>query len=154
MSKRAASAKVKRQDEQAPFDPESYFNEAKDGMLTIIDAQIRNCDRIDCLVGARNDLKDFGLSAMVHDSQSVCDLMKDTFGKLRVVVEDLKYKDFTKEDMKDPVLSLVPTRTKIKGDREMFDAMTIFNCVRPIGEKLEILHIKIYEAVSSDKASK
>lgn len=132
------------------IDIEAKFAEAVEGMKLICKAQIRNVDRIDSLVGTYNDLDAWDLDTSIDAVQKAVDEEKKNYETALEVIEGLKLDDFKKKDMEDPIAPFIPDRFGITNMQEMYDAFTIFRCLRPYGEKIEQLHNLILESMESN----
>lgn len=148
IKKSAASVKpVKMNAETTNVDPRDCFDDAKKGILIIIDAQIRNCNRVDNLADTYSEMREWDKDVSVSDAQDVCDMMVATYEDIKTIVENLEFEDFSNEEYSDPVADLVPTRFGIEDPVELYFAWVKWQCVRPIGEKLEQLRMTVVSNV-------
>lgn len=135
--------------EQKKIDTKKEFDKAKESMILIIKAQIKNLDRIDALVDAYNAMHSFGIEATVNMAQATIEGMKVDAENLLEIIKDLKYEDFTKKDMDDPLSAFIPDRHGITTLENMFDAYSTWSIYRPFGEKIENLHALVYETLEA-----
>lgn len=144
--KSAASMKPKHAAEVVEIDVEKKFEEAKTGLVTIIEAQIRNCDRIDNLWDTYEEIRISCEDDSIHKisfAQDACNEMVDTYKKLLDIVKGLELSTFTADNYVDPIAHLVPSRMNCAGFKSMYLDYVIWRCIRPVGEKLEQLYMTV-----------
>lgn len=130
------------------------FEESISGMVLVIDAAIRNSNRIDILVNAYETMDERGMEPDVHMAQVTVNQMADDLENLREIVSDLRFVDFCKEDMDDPFKPFIPDREGITTKEQMYDAYTTWEVYRPFGEKVENLHRMVFEEFQKIENSK
>lgn len=150
-SKKAASMRPKAKTMKiSEEENKAYFDDAKEGLKVVINAAIRNCDRIDNLVDTWQEMKNWGMDPHINEANAICEGMKVDYENALDVVNDLKFEDFVQKDMEDPILPFIPDRHSITTIEQMYDAYTTFRVFRPIGEKLEQIHMVVYDNATNE----
>lgn len=145
MTKRAASAKPKKP-EQVPSiteeDIKKVFDEAKQGIIMKIDAQIKQARRADVVMALWKQATNYVMdqTRAVYD---VVDSVEYNLGEVKKAIDKTSFDDLIAEDYKDPISDLIVYCDDDTDIKHVFVYAHVFEAIRPYGEQLEQLRYQI-----------
>lgn len=152
--KSAASVKAVKKSVAEERTPEEYFEEAKAGLDVIASAYIKNCMRIDNVFDMFLSLKSLDCCEINFiDAIVLSKGKRNIYETIKERINNFEYDDFTKEDMDDPFIDMLEYVDEKQPDhvRDAMFKLVKFNAVRPFGEKVEEMHMKILDKIEQYK---
>lgn len=156
MAKRTASMKAAQQKSVADErTPEEYFDEAKSGLLAIVDSYDRNAARPDNVVSDLVSIKEILVTEKpdINLALKMVSMRKEIYKEVALRLEAMTFEKITAEEWDDPFSDLLEYVDLDPGAPELvvFDDLMCklarFDAVRPFGEKVEQLRMTLLEKI-------
>lgn len=148
MAKRTASMKPKKDDRAITDErtPEEYFDEAKAGLLAIVESYDKNATRPDKVISEILNLKQF--KYCYDDEKLAMDMIKarkDAYNKIAARLTYMTFEKITADDWEDPFADMLEYIDDVPEFPDLMRKWARFDSVRPFGEKVEQLRITLLE---------
>lgn len=144
MTKRTASSKPKKAitDKRSP---EEYFNEAKEGLLAIVNSYYKNASRPDKVIEECVFLNNFNNDLNIPLALGMIEERKDVYLKVIDKITDLTFDNIISDEWEDPFSEMLEYIDSVEDINELMLKYARFDAVRPFGEKVEKLRITLLE---------
>lgn len=151
---RIKTIKAKNPDvpEQKPLPPiEETFEKMKEGFITILETSVVLAKRVDNLDNVRRyaisfwEGRDKEMGILYF--KRLQDISIETYKELLDTAKQFSLEEFSKEDMKDYFDYLMTNRSDILSEQDLLEAMIVFHCVKPFGEKMNAMHQQILDEI-------
>lgn len=147
-NKRAASMKPVKKAISDERTPEEYFNEAKQGLIAIADSYIRNAKRPDNVVAECSRLHDLGwdYGYELHLPLTMVEARQGVYCKVADRLTRMTFEKIISDEWEDPFADMLEyvTEADLKFNQLMIK-WAKFDAVRPFGEKVESLRMRLIE---------
>ena len=146
-AKHASAPKLKTEDEMR-----AEFEEGKQALGIIVDAEIRNGDRVDEIFRmTRNILEAKGEEALLPEdleqAKTLCKHRIEVLLETKEIIEELDFDAFKEKEVEDKFKEYLIYSSSIESIDDMIHGLMLFNTIRPYGERVENLHRSIYQWV-------
>ena len=160
MAKRTASMKPSMKTDSIPVQKkitreeiEQIFNEAKEGLLMKISAQVKQASRADVVLALWNKAQHYDLYE--DQVKSTVERIEEYLKAAATKISDIDFESFISDDYDDPISDLVFYFEP--DDKYYLSTAFIYGCafeaIRPYGEQLEQLRYQVLgnlEAIKED----
>lgn len=147
--KSAASTKPKKTISEQRT-PEEYFDEAKSGLLMIVESYEKNSTRVDNIFNMMIFVKELGIND-IDFALKIALAKKATYSRVKEIINSLVFDKFMKTE-DDPFVDLLEYMDCTTGlsMQDLLLKNARFEAVRPFGEKIEQLRITLKEMKESN----
>lgn len=150
--KSAASMKPAQKFVSEERTPEEYFNEAKAGLLAIVDAYIKHATRPDKVLEDVATAQQFNYEEPACLGWCMAKERLDVYNKCKEIMSKLELDYLVNENWVDPFEDFI---VYIDEDNKQLSSMLLnyakFEAVRMFGEKVESLRFTLLEKMNKEK---
>lgn len=157
MPKKMRPSNVKPMPKKAISDdrtPEEYFDEAKMGLLAIVDSYKRNASRPDNVVQDYARVRELG-SDSVNLACDMVESRKAVYREVEKRLDDMTFDMIVADEWEDPFADMLEYVETNNCNTVYFEQLMCqwarFDAVRPFGEKVEQLRMTLLEKMGNEK---